>query len=152
MTPITGPAAWTGADFQHDHSWIHHLSDPEIAGLDAALEALAAGGRRYPEFSRDQFPIGPLGQALPGLSEALDLFHEVMHDPAIRLDMMLEPGDLQFANNYAVLHSRTAFQDHDEPSLRRRMLRLWLKMPNARPLAPEFPGRNGFPRPAAVPA
>jgi len=23
-------------------------------------------------------------------------------------------------------------------------LRLWLKMPNARQLAPEFPGRNGF--------
>jgi Taurine catabolism dioxygenase TauD, TfdA family len=39
---------------------------------------------------------------------ALDLFDEVMHDPAIRLDMMLEPGDIQFANNYAVLHSRTA--------------------------------------------
>jgi hypothetical protein len=27
------------------------------------------------------------------------------------------------------------------------MLRLWLKMPNARVLAPEFPGRNGFPAP-----
>ena len=30
---------------------------------------------------------------------------------------------------------------------RRRMLRLWLKMPNARELAPDFPGRNGFPPP-----
>ena len=63
---------------------------------------------------------------------------------------MLEPGDLQFANNYAVLHSRTAFQDHEAPELRRRMLRLWLKMPNARVLAPEFPGRNGFPAPLAA--
>jgi len=323
MTPITGPAAWTGADFEHDRSWIHRLSEAEIAGLDAALEAVAASGRRYPEFSRDQFPIGPLGKALPSLAdalengrgfmllrglpvarytdeqlksvcygiglhlgtpvcqnprgdllgevanvgnvnnkhtrvyetnlylpyhcdpsdvvglmcvrraregglsslvsvaslynrlllnhphylalyyrcwyfahlcepqpslspifsfhegklscrylrqylelghelrgyplsrvdiEALDLFDQVIHDPAIRLDMMLDPGDLQFANNNAVLHSRTAFQDHDEPSLRRRMLRLWLKMPNARSLAPEFPGRNGFPRPVAVPA
>jgi hypothetical protein len=24
------------------------------------------------------------------------------------------------------------------------MLRLWVKMPGARALAPEFPGRNGF--------
>jgi hypothetical protein len=24
------------------------------------------------------------------------------------------------------------------------LLRLWLKMPNARKLAPEFPGKNGF--------
>ncbi|MCB1994390.1 MAG: TauD/TfdA family dioxygenase [Burkholderiaceae bacterium] len=84
--------------------------------------------------------------------EALDLFDQLMHDPAMRLDMMLEPGDLQFANNYAVLHSRTAFVDAEEPALRRRMLRLWIKMPNARALAPEFPGRNGFPAPEAAPA
>ena len=43
--------------------------------------------------------------------EALDLFDSIMHGPDIRLDMMLEPGDLQFANNYAVLHSRTEFED-----------------------------------------
>jgi alpha-ketoglutarate-dependent taurine dioxygenase len=78
---------------------------------------------------------------------ALDLFDEVMHDPAIRLDMMLEPGDIQFANNYAVLHSRTAFEDDPDLSRRRKMIRLWLKMGNARALAPEFPGRNGFPAP-----
>ena len=81
---------------------------------------------------------------------ALDLFDEVMHDPAIRLDMMLEPGDIQFANNYAVLHSRNGFEDHGVHELNRKMLRLWVKMPNARTLAPEFPGRNGFPAPAAL--
>jgi hypothetical protein len=77
--------------------------------------------------------------------EALDCFDNIMHDPNIRIDMLMEPGDLQFANNYAVLHSRTEFEDHEDESARRRMLRLWLKMPNARELAPEFPGRNGFP-------
>lgn len=79
--------------------------------------------------------------------EALDLFDAVMHQASIRLDMMLEPGDLQFANNYAVLHSRNDFEDDADPALHRKMLRLWLKMPNARVLAPEFPGRNGFPAP-----
>ncbi|WP_313055545.1 TauD/TfdA family dioxygenase [Pseudomonas lopnurensis] len=76
--------------------------------------------------------------------EALDLIDSIIHDPAVRLDMMLEPGDMQFANNYAVMHSRTRFEDYDEPERKRRLLRLWLKMPNARTLAPEFPGRNGF--------
>lgn len=80
--------------------------------------------------------------------EALDLFDAIIHKPEIRLDMMLEPGDLQFANNYAVLHSRTRFEDHADPAHHRKMLRLWLKMPNARTLAAEFPGRNGFPAPA----
>ena len=84
--------------------------------------------------------------------EALDVFDRVMADPALRLDMMLEPGDLQFANNYAVLHSRTEFEDHEDLALRRKMLRLWLKMPNARALAPEFPGRNGFPAPETAAA
>lgn len=94
-----------------------------------------------------------LGHEIMGLPlsrvevDALDLFDSIIHDETLRLDMMLEPGDLQFANNYAVMHSRTAFEDDDDPALHRRMLRLWLKMPNARQLAPDFPGRNGFPVP-----
>lgn len=76
--------------------------------------------------------------------EALDLFDSITHDQNLKLDMMLKPGDLQFANNYAVMHSRTSFEDFEEPAARRKMLRLWLKMPNARELAPDFPGRNGF--------
>lgn len=79
--------------------------------------------------------------------EALDCFDRIMHSPEIRVDMLMVPGDLQFANNYAVLHSRTEFEDYEDETTRRRMLRLWLKMPNARELAPEFPGRNGFPAP-----
>ena len=82
--------------------------------------------------------------------EALDLFDSIIHDEKLRLDMMLEPGDLQFANNYAVLHSRTEFEDYEEIERHRKMLRLWLKMPNARELAPDFPGRNGFGTPKPV--
>lgn len=97
-----------------------------------------------------------LGHEIRGLPlsrvevEALDLFDAVMHDERMRVDMMLEPGDLQFANNYAVLHSRNEFVDADDPARHRKLLRLWLKMPNARALAPEFPGRNGFPAPAQL--
>ncbi len=76
--------------------------------------------------------------------EALDIFDNITHNSELRLDMMLEPGDLQFANNYAVLHSRTEFVDHEQTEQHRKMLRLWLKMSNARQLAVDFPGRNGF--------
>jgi len=76
--------------------------------------------------------------------EALDLFDRISQADHMRLDMMLEPGDMQFANNYAVLHSRSAFEDADDLAARRKLLRLWLKMPNARTLEPDFPGRNGF--------
>ncbi len=79
--------------------------------------------------------------------EALDVFDEIIHRQDMRLDMMLEPGDLLLANNYAVMHSRTSFEDYDEPEKRRKLIRLWVKMPNARTLAPDFPGQNGFPPP-----
>ena len=79
--------------------------------------------------------------------DALDLFDSIAQRDELRLDMILEPGDLQWANSYTVLHSRTSFEDYDNPARRRKKLRLWLKMSNARKLAPEFPGRNGFPAP-----
>ncbi|HEY0295503.1 MAG TPA: TauD/TfdA family dioxygenase [Bordetella sp.] len=83
--------------------------------------------------------------------EALDLFDALMNDADLRLDMMLEPGDIQFCNNYAIMHSRTHFEDFEEPARRRKLSRLWLKMPNARTLAPDFPGRNGIPATGAMP-
>jgi hypothetical protein len=83
--------------------------------------------------------------------QALDLFDQIMHDEKIRLDMMLEPGDLLFANNYAVMHSRTGFEEFEDKKKRRKLLRLWLKMPNARTLAADFPGRNGFGAPDNTP-
>lgn len=100
--------------------------------------------RQYIELGYEQMgvPVSPL------VKEALDVFDEIMMSPDMRIDMMMEPGDMQFANNYMVLHSRTAFDDHDEKDLWRKKLRLWLKMENARLLAPEFPGRNGFGVPA----
>lgn len=76
--------------------------------------------------------------------EALDIFDQFIHDPDLRLDMMMEPGDIQFCNNYSVMHSRTGFEDDEAVEKCRKLVRLWLKMPNARTLAPEFPGRNGI--------
>lgn len=77
--------------------------------------------------------------------QALDVLDTVTNHDHMRLSMLMEPGDIQWANNYAVMHSRTHFEDFVEPDRRRKKLRLWLKMPNARALAPDFPGRNGFP-------
>lgn len=88
-----------------------------------------------------------MGEALSDAKiDALNVFDSIANQEHLRLDMMLEPGDIQWANNYAVMHSRSGFEDFDDPSRRRKKLRLWLKMSNARALAPDFPGRNGFPR------
>lgn len=80
--------------------------------------------------------------------EALDILDSIIQMPELRLDMMLEPGDIQLANNHLVLHSRTSFEDFEDLDKRRKLLRLWLKMPNARKQPSGFPGRNGFTLPA----
>ena len=76
-----------------------------------------------------------LGEPLTGLEvAALDCMDEIATRPDMRLNMMLEPGEAALFNNYTVLHSRTAFEDHDDPALRRHLLRLWLACPGLRPL------------------
>lgn len=96
--------------------------------------------RAYIELGHERLGL-PLSQIQ---KNALDIFDQFIHHPDLRLDMMLEPGDMQFCNNYMVMHSRTGFEDFEMPEQKRKLLRLWLKMPNARELAPEFPGRNGI--------
>lgn len=66
---------------------------------------------------------------------ALDAFDAIARSGDLPLDMMLEPGDVQFANNFTVLHARTEYED--DPAHKRHMLRLWLEVDGLRPLASE---------------
>ena len=89
-----------------------------------------------------------LGPPLSTLDrETFDLLDKIMNKKEMKIDMMMQPGDLQLLNNYTVLHSRTSFEDYNEEKLRRKKLRIWLKNPYARKLGYDFPGRNGFPKP-----
>ena len=51
-------------------------------------------------------------------------------------EWVLEPGDMQWVNNYTVMHSRTEYADWPEPGRERHMLRLWLKLHGYRKLDP----------------
>ena len=67
--------------------------------------------------------------------EAFDTLDTLIDE--LKLSIEFELGDMQFLNNYTILHSRTAFEDHSEPERKRHLLRLWLTAPNSRPLSPE---------------
>lgn len=75
--------------------------------------------------------------------EALDLFDEIVNDPAVHIAMQVEPGDMQFVHNHSLLHDRTAFVDDPDPEKRRHLLRLWLTLPCDRELPPVFAQRYG---------
>ena len=63
--------------------------------------------------------------------EALELMSTLSAREDMRLDMMLEPGDMQFCNNYVTTHARTGFEDWEAPAQRRLMVRLWLSFDRA---------------------
>ncbi len=65
----------------------------------------------------------------PATLEAFEQFKATAARDDLVYRMMLEPGDLQFLNNRAVLHGRTEFKDYDEIARKRHLLRLWLIMP-----------------------
>ena len=60
--------------------------------------------------------------------ELLDLIDALAQDPELHLDMDFVPGDIQWLANRTILHSRTAYEDHNDPARRRHLLRLWLTL------------------------
>lgn len=70
--------------------------------------------------------------------EAVDEVNRLTNDPAYYLDMSFQPGDIQFLNNYKVLHSRTAFEDYPEPERKRLLYRVWLQAERGIDLPVEF--------------
>ncbi len=65
---------------------------------------------------------------------ALDLFDATLAREDLGFDMSFEPGDIQLINNHIVLHSRTDYEDHDEPERKRHLLRLWIALPQGQAL------------------
>lgn len=73
---------------------------------------------------------------------ALDLMDALCNDPEFYYDMTFELGDMQFLNNYVVLHSRGEYEDWPEPERKRHLLRLWLRTPGFPRLPEAFADRN----------
>ncbi len=78
------------------------------------------------------------GHQLPGVPElttlqraALTTAEDITDQQ--RFDIELKVGDMQFLNNYVVLHTRSAYEDYEEPSRKRLLWRLWLMNNDLRP-------------------
>lgn len=67
---------------------------------------------------------------------ALDKLAELCEQQPFTWRFMQQPGQLLLINNYVIFHSREAFRD--DPEQARLLLRLWLAMPNSRPLPALF--------------
>lgn len=89
--------------------------------------------------------------------EAMDMFDSLAEDPAFHLDMNFQPGDIQVVNNHWTLHSRTDYEDFDDPAEKRHLMRLWLACNDGPPFPPamtkDFEGltHNGRPNGIHIP-
>lgn len=70
--PITGPAAWIGAEMsRHPEAWMRHLTEAEIGELEAAARHYLSLGRDVGEITAADFPLPTFGAYLRGLREKL---------------------------------------------------------------------------------
>jgi Taurine catabolism dioxygenase TauD, TfdA family len=113
-------------------------NDPELASERRALLYYQDGKillnfsaalikRHYRSVQVRKIPLLRKDQA-----DALEAVFEVASKH--RLKMNLQPGDLQFINNLAILHSREKFED--DPTSKRHLIRLWLANEDTRWVLP----------------
>ena len=68
---------------------------------------------------------------------------ELADDPSFHVKMKLEPGDMQFINNFHVMHGRTAYEDARGDGRVRHLKRLWLETAALSDRPPQFAGVLG---------
>jgi hypothetical protein len=83
-------------------------------------------------------------------TRAMDILDKLMPSDEYCYSMELERGDLQLLNNFVIWHSRTSFEDFEEPDQKRHLMRLWMATPNSPELPKEFSEFYGDTRPGAV--
>ncbi len=74
----------------------------------------------------------------PTQKAAIDFLDEVCERESMQFRFTLKRGEIVFLNNWTTLHRRTAFEDFEEKEKRRHLLRVWLSVPNSRPLDESF--------------
>ena len=88
------------------------------------------GGRLFTRFipqyvlASQKHPEAP--RLSPAAHEALKTVTEMARDPRNNVYMDLAPGEMQFINNYHVLHGRQEYQDDVANGFKRHFKRLWL--------------------------
>ena len=81
----------------------------------ARLSTIALQGGLSVNYSDNYYLLSQRHPDVPRLTqqhhEAMALFNEIASSDALRLDSMLQPGDIQLLNNHTQLHTRSKFED-----------------------------------------
>lgn len=130
------------ADVLHQDFWFsrqqEQAPDEELFYPNPVFDV--AEGLLFSKWNRNRMTMAQRLPGVPPLTElqqqATTYLDEVLRRPTLMYSMYLQPGDVQILNNHVTLHSRTEFDDHDDPVLKRTLFRLWLAPPDS----PRLPG------------
>ena len=87
-------------------------------------------GKLYFRYLRNYIDAGHDIQNQPlseSQKEALTYLDNFMLEEDMIMSYDLKPDDMVFSDNHWIIHGRTAFEDFDDPNLKRLMLRTWIK-------------------------
>ena len=95
----------------------------------------ACEGRLFSKWNRNRLTMAQRMEGVPTMSQrqraATDMLDTVLRQPDLMYSMDLQPGDMQILNNHVMLHSRTHFDDHEDPARKRLLFRLWIAPPDS---------------------
>ena len=87
-------------------------------------------GKLYFRYLRNYIDAGHDIQNQPlseSQKEALTYLDNFMLEEDMIMSYDLKPDDMVFSDNHWIIHGRTAFEDFDDPNLKRLMLRTWIR-------------------------
>ncbi|MCW5654479.1 TauD/TfdA family dioxygenase [Hydrogenophaga sp.] len=135
--------------FYHDYRGYGPNADPNEVTATPIPVFEYNNGRVNCAFAKKIIETGAHKRGVPLTAlqqKAIDYVHELGTREDMRVDMMLEPGDIQIINNYITLHSRSNYFDHED-GRKRYLLRMWINLEDSVQLSPDFASfvRRGIP-------
>jgi hypothetical protein len=137
--------------FQWDRLEEHGAGESPTTGYRVPVFSQAGGAVscRYNRFWMMSPFMRDGGQVPAEVTALFDLFDATADE--VRLEVDFQPGDIQFVNNYVVLHGRDAHAEITEEARKRVLMRIWLDFDDPpRPLADEAVVRYGIVRHGAL--
>ncbi|MBN9619354.1 MAG: TauD/TfdA family dioxygenase [Actinobacteria bacterium] len=142
------------AERLHDQWWHDRRSGEGAESFFRCSVFAEHDGRLFAHYGRQYMESASRGPGVPEMTAeqvaALDALDAVANAPEFVLNMDFRVGDIQFLNNYTVMHARTDYVDHPEPERRRDLIRLWLTLRGDFSLPPDFEAGGIVSRDAAL--
>lgn len=138
---------WRGEEPAGEYGW---YTSPMFSFYDGKVTSRITSRQYFESVSRHGSEL----ELTDIQREALDAVQEISNRPELRLSMHFEEGDMQLLNNHMLVHAREEFEDHDDPHLKRHLLRAWISLPKARRrrLASHLAHRHRYVEMGGIPA